>query len=98
MAKTKNSYLCHVTKIVSISMNWQDKNVLSLVENPARILPQDPERSWQDPERSWQDPAKSVRIYSVGSYKILDRILKNPVGPFEDFYDSKCIPSILQDL
>ena len=33
MAKAKNSYLCHVTKIVSISMNWQDKNVLSYIRS-----------------------------------------------------------------
>ena len=33
MAKSKNSYLCHVTKIVSISMNWQDKNVLSYIRS-----------------------------------------------------------------
>ena len=34
--------------------------------------------SSQDPIGSWEDP--------VGSYKILCRILKNPVGTFEDFF------------
>ena len=42
-----------------------------------------------------QDPRQDP----IGSYRILCRILKNPVGPFEDFFnDSKWIASILQDL
>ena len=45
--------------------------------------------------KSRQDPTTGS---CAGSYRILCRILKNPEGPFEDFYDSKFIPSILQDL
>ena len=59
-------------------------------QDPGRILKQDPDKilagSCKKFQDSLYDPKKSCRI------------LKNPVGPFEDFNDSKCIPSILQDL
>ena len=52
---------------------------VTMVENPARIL-----------IRSWKDltTGSCPRILPdlIGSYRILCRILKNPVGPFEDFF------------
>ena len=50
----------------------------SLVENPARILSQDPTKSFRILCRILQDPTESYMVLQdpIGSYRILFRILK----------------------